>query len=216
MENICVYQHIRLDTKEVFYIGIGIPSRPFNKVNRSKLWKRVVAKAGYEIEVIINNVSWSEAIDIEKYLIKFYGRRDLGLGNLINMTDGGDGRVNQIVSEETRDKLSKAKIGKLATEETKVNMSISHLGKKNSEESKIKVSNSLKGHTGWNTGFKHSEESKLKMQDKPNYCKRIIDEATGIIYKSIAEVSRIFKIKYTTLKAWLEGRVVNKSTFKFI
>jgi hypothetical protein len=36
----------------------------------------------------------------EKEFIQLYGRKDLGLGELVNMTDGGDGTIGRILSEE--------------------------------------------------------------------------------------------------------------------
>lgn len=48
MSNICVYQHIRLDTNEVFYIGIGNIKRPYIISNRNIHWKNIVNKVGYK------------------------------------------------------------------------------------------------------------------------------------------------------------------------
>ena len=48
-----VYQHIRLDRNEVFYVGIGSDSknqRAFNKLNRTKFWKSVLAKTEIKVE----------------------------------------------------------------------------------------------------------------------------------------------------------------------
>ena len=71
-----------------------------------------------------------DAFKLEKHLIKSIGRRDLGLGTLVNMTDGGEGLIN--CSEITKDKLripfsqerrtniSKAKKGKSVTKEMKI------------------------------------------------------------------------------------------------
>jgi len=110
-----VYQHIRKDTNEVFYIGIGKTiARSKSKVGRNNYWYHIVDKVSYEIEIIHNNISWEEACELEKFYIKKYGRKDLGLGLLVNMTDGGEGVVNKIVTDETRKKLSKLRIGKPA------------------------------------------------------------------------------------------------------
>jgi hypothetical protein len=105
-----LYRHIRLDKNQPFYIGIGNDNngkhtRAYFKSNRSDHWKNIVSKYGYDIDIIIDNISWIEACKKEKEFIKLYGRRDLGLGSLINRTDGGDGNVNGI-TQETREKMA--------------------------------------------------------------------------------------------------------------
>ena len=113
-----VYLHKRNDTNEVFYVGIGkTPSRAFTKNNRNKHWHRVVEKYGYTIDVKVNDATYDEAIEIEKYLIAFYGRKDLGLGSLVNMTDGGEGSLGcknmlgKTHSVESIQKMSEAQKG---------------------------------------------------------------------------------------------------------
>jgi hypothetical protein len=86
-----VYQHRRNDTNEVFYVGIGRTEKRAYATNRTKFWKNIVKKAGYQVEITHRDIIWEEACSIEKYLIAFYGRRDLGQGTLVNLTDGGEG-----------------------------------------------------------------------------------------------------------------------------
>ena len=70
-----VYQHIRLDTKEVFYIGIGKAiKRAFSKHDRNKYWCHIVNKVGYEAEIVHENLTWEEAQIEEIKLIARYGR----------------------------------------------------------------------------------------------------------------------------------------------
>jgi hypothetical protein len=106
-----VYQHRRKDTNQVFYIGIAkLEKRPYSKNGRNSFWKKIVNKVGFEVDILYDNLNWKKACQKEKELIKKYGRRDLGLGSLVNMTDGGDGNNNIIFSESTRKKMSLAKI----------------------------------------------------------------------------------------------------------
>jgi hypothetical protein len=90
-----VYKHIRKDTNQIFYIGIGkTEKRAYEKDGRNLYWNRIVNFVDYIIEIIHTNISWDEACVLEKYYIKKYGRRDLNTGILCNLTDGGDGNVN--------------------------------------------------------------------------------------------------------------------------
>ena len=91
--NKVVYIHRKKTNGEIFYIGIGNPDRPYQKYAacRSVVWHRVVNKYGYDIEVIRKDLTKQDALNIEMDLIELIGRRDLGLGTLVNLTDGGDG-----------------------------------------------------------------------------------------------------------------------------
>lgn len=92
-----VYRHRRLDNFQVFYVGIGKNKyRAYEKspLRRSEYWSRVVNKCGHEVEIVADNLSYEDAKELECFLIQLYGRKDLGTGQLINMTDGGDGALN--------------------------------------------------------------------------------------------------------------------------
>lgn len=103
-----LYRHIRLDTNEPFYIGIGSDEdgkheRSRASWGRNKIWKRIVNKVSYRVDIIQDNLTWDEACTKEIEFIKLYGRRDLGLGPLVNLTDGGDG----LIGYKRSDKLNK-------------------------------------------------------------------------------------------------------------
>jgi len=106
-----LYRHIRLDKNEPFYIGIGSDNnykRAFakNKGDRNKIWHDIVAKTNYEVEILLDNLTYNEVLEKEKEFIKFYGRIDKHTGSLSNLTDGGEGVLGIIHSEETKRKLS--------------------------------------------------------------------------------------------------------------
>jgi hypothetical protein len=109
-----VYQHRRLDTNEVFYIGIGKDiKRAYSKCGRNKYWKDIVNKYGYQVDILIDGCDYKSAIKVEIGMISSYGRKNLGQGCLVNMTNGG----------QTKQKISDAKKGKKYTEEHKEKMS---------------------------------------------------------------------------------------------
>lgn len=98
-----IYKHIRKDNNEIFYIGIGKTiKRAKSTFNRNSYWHNIVKKVGYNIEIFNSDCSWEEACEKEKELIKLYGRRDLGTGSLVNMTDGGEGVLGLKWTDEQR------------------------------------------------------------------------------------------------------------------
>ncbi len=98
MRNKVVYIHRKKNNREVFYVGIGNPDRPYQKAPtaRSVVWHRVVKKHGYSVEVIRTGLTRQEACDIEMDFIELIGRRNLGTGTLVNLTDGGEGVTGYI------------------------------------------------------------------------------------------------------------------------
>jgi hypothetical protein len=106
-----VYQHIDLESNTIFYIGIGKNNnRAFSKHSRGKFWRDYTKNKQWKAEIIFENISWQEACNKEIELISKLGRRDLGMGALVNQTDGGEGVHNP--SEEARRKNGVTHIGK--------------------------------------------------------------------------------------------------------
>lgn len=198
-----IYFHINPIKNEIFYVGKGYNNRAFFLHNRNNFWKNYVKKYGKPIIIIVKkDISEKYAFALEKVYIKLIGRRDLGLGPLVNLTDGGEGPSGYKHSEEIINKLSKNSKGNINmlgknhtdntkrkisetlksknlsnkhTEETKKKMSESAIGKKCSEETKKKISESLKGNTNM-LGKKLSEEHKLKISNTLKGSKRTFTE----------------------------------------
>lgn len=103
-----VYRHIRLDKNEPFYIGISAEegdkyTRAYTKKERNNLWYKIVAKTDYAVEIILDEISLENAYEKEKEFIKLYGRIDLNIGTMSNLTDGGELFVN--LSPETKKRM---------------------------------------------------------------------------------------------------------------
>lgn len=100
-----LYRHVRVDTNEPFYIGIGKKCkadlakgrhlRSSNTRQRSNFWKYVVAKTDYISEILIETDDENFIQEKETEFIKLYGRKDLGTGSLVNLTDGGRQGLNK-------------------------------------------------------------------------------------------------------------------------
>jgi hypothetical protein len=143
-----VYRHIRLDKNEPFYIGIGSDiayKRAREKSRRSNLWNKIIAKSDYDVEILIDDITFDGAKLKEIEFIKLYGRIDLGNGTLANLTDGGDGAINRIFTPEHRKKLSLSQLGKEKSEETKYKLRKYRIGIPNSPEARSKISKANKG-----------------------------------------------------------------------
>lgn len=167
-----LYRHIRLDLGSPFYIGIG--TKPKNSTNseycrstthnnRSTYWKNIVAKTEYEVEILLESDDYDFIKQKEIEFIGLYKRIDCCGGILVNMTDGGDGSVGNIPSEETKMKRSVAQLGVKNHMYGKKGEDNPSYGKsKHSEEQKSIWSDSRKGtQTGENNPFygkAHSEE----------------------------------------------------------
>jgi hypothetical protein len=115
-----VYRHIRLDKNEPFYIGIGSDEkyhRAGDKSTRNNIWKKIVKKTNYEIEILLDGLSIEEAKQKEIEFISLYGRIVDNSGTLCNLTLGGDGTTGHIVTKETAHKISMAQKGRKFSKE---------------------------------------------------------------------------------------------------
>ena len=127
-----VYTHTRLDTNEVFYVGIGTQDnyrRASRKHNRTNYWNNIIKKCGWRVDIVFDNLSWEDACKKEIELIKMYGRIDLGTGTLVNLTNGGDGSLGLKHSLETRQKMSRTRKGMKYSDEHKLKTKQSMMGK---------------------------------------------------------------------------------------
>ena len=206
-----VYQHTRNDTGAVFYIGIGMnDKRPYSQESRNTHWKNVVGKAGYTVTVLFDDINWSTAVSIEKYLIRYHGRSDKELGPLVNKTDGGEGASGIIISEDQKQKISAANKGKKFT-----------LGYKHTKETLLKMSIANKGKNNPMYGKVVSQETRAKRSEafkgiNNHKSKKVIDTATNTIYVCVTEAAKAFGISNKLLYKWLSGRNPNKTTLKYL
>jgi len=97
LNNYYVYGHVRKDNGKCFYIGKGKGNRAYVKNKRNKYWHNTVKNAnGYDVLVYVNNITEEKAFELEKLFIK-----KIGIDNLTNITDGGEGISGYKQTEET-------------------------------------------------------------------------------------------------------------------
>ena len=107
-----VYAYLRESNNTPYYIGKGKGNRAFIN-HRTKNGGIHTPKDQTKIVFLESNLSELGAFALERRLIRWYGRKDLGSdGILLNRTDGGDGASGLICSEGTRKKMSESGKGK--------------------------------------------------------------------------------------------------------
>lgn len=154
MNNYYVYQLRLIHSETPFYIGKGKGKRCHCHFREWSLRhdshkNRVIKKAmddGVEIlvEILHHELTETEALNKEVELIAFYGRHNFG-GCLTNATDGGEGRVRYIATDEARVRMSQARKGKKHSPETIAKIAQSRKGKTHDASAKKKMSDSRKG-----------------------------------------------------------------------
>jgi len=134
------YAYLRKD-RTPYYIGKGSGYRIYDKGRRE--FKPPKDKS--RIIFLKQNLTEEDAFKHERYMIAFFGRKDLGTGILRNRTDGGEGGSGCIASEETRRKRRETSIGRIVSQKTRDKISKANTGKTHSEETKKKLSEINKG-----------------------------------------------------------------------
>lgn len=161
-----VYAYLRDKDSETalagtpYYIGKGHNSRAFSK------HKNVSIPINNENIVLLEtNLTELGAFALERRYIRWYGRKDLGTGILLNKTDGGDGIAGQVFTEETKEKMSKVKIGSIHTEETKEKISIGGRGKTRTHEQRERLSMCKTGENNPMYGKEFTDDHKIKISN---------------------------------------------------
>jgi hypothetical protein len=209
-----VYRHIRLDKNEPFYIGIGSDNSYYRANERSRrnpIWENIVQKTDYRVDILVDDISWEEACEIEKWFISFYGRRDNNTGILCNMTDGGDGILGLVFTDEHRKKLSNSRKGRKFSDETKRRIGEKSKGRTLSESARLKISMANKMKV-------MPESARIKIGnaskgEKNANAKMVLNTQSGIYYGCVGDAAKSIGLKGFTLTQMLNGRRRNKTYF---
>lgn len=167
-----VYAYIRnADSKTAkagtpYYIGKGSKNRAWNKHRKGLK----VPDDRDHIVILENNLSLTGALALERFYIRWYGRKDLGSGILHNMQDGGEGNSGAICSAETKLKMSMVRKGKTSHRKGKIGT--------------------------FTTGKRSDEQKQYQIDHSPKRIEILID---GIIYKSIEQAAKSLGILAKTV-----------------
>lgn len=144
-----LYEHIRLDKNEPFYIGVGtVPKKNVNsktesalykraydnQKRRGKIWRDIVSKTNYKINILERSDNYAYLLVKETELVLSYGRINLGTGILANLTNGGEGSLGKVCEKETRLKISLGNKGRVKSIKEKED-----IGKRLSKEVRHKI-----------------------------------------------------------------------------
>jgi hypothetical protein len=175
-----LYRHIRLDTNEPFYIGIG--TKPFRtcssikseyrrayETNRkeSSIWNNIISKTQYEVEILFESDDYNFIKEKEKEFISLYGRININTGSLANLTNGGDGFIGYVPSKEKIEKHRQFLLGKKQPFSQIQKRNQSRKGYIHSEETKLKISNSHKGKKPSKEHLEKLQKGKILANSKP-------------------------------------------------
>tara|TARA_R110002124_G_scaffold119814_1_gene277587 strand:+ start:82 stop:1335 length:1254 start_codon:yes stop_codon:yes gene_type:complete len=86
-----VYLHRKATDGTIFYVGMGNSERPYVTKQRNNWWNRTYKKHGITVCVVAKGLSVEDAYELEMLLISELGRKDKGLGSLVNLDSGGAG-----------------------------------------------------------------------------------------------------------------------------
>jgi hypothetical protein len=167
MGNFIVYIHIRPDTNEPFYVGMGVIGRDLHLAGRNNFWKNIVNKNNgkFESKILFENLTEEEALIKEREVELYLRDQGYKLTNIIKCgIKGRPAGLNH--SEETIKKMSDF------WKNYYIKNPSPKKGIKMSKESSEKKSKSMKGKKV-RLGIKDSEETRKKKSEA--FKKRDID-----------------------------------------
>lgn len=197
-----VYEHVRPDTGQIFYVGKGFGKRAWFLKERNRHHMHIIGKLArigmvVEVRLIATGLKEQEAFELEIKRIAELRRNKI---SLVNLTDGGEGISGLKFSEKSKLMMSNAHKGKTLSAEHRAKISEKSKLYRHSNESKQKISES-------NKRRKLSEETKAKIGAKHRGRKRKPFTKETIARMSAAQKGRIISTEARNkLSAAMKGK----------
>ena len=225
-----VYLHRKATDGTIFYVGMGNSDRVNNTTSRNKWWKHTYNKHGLKTEIVASDLSIECAYELEVFLISELGRKDKGLGNLVNMDDGGKGASYlKIINTETNEvfysieaaSVSRGKANCKANE-SQYNV-LSQKLKESSDTIRKKVNNTdFMYYSDYENGRHLTKEwinrkiRKPSVTNKPNKNINIYDFKEQVwITTTSRKFEELYNIKPVIRNSFLNGRFCREEYSKF-
>ena len=227
VKNKVVYLHRKKTEGTIFYVGMGEQDRAYTTHSRNKWWTNVYKKHDRVVDIVAKDLSIDDAYELEVFLISEIGRKDLGLGNLVNLDDGGKGATGHIPTQNARDKLSKRMSKKVINTET---LEVLKSGSELTKKYGIFTNGLQKDHpkSDWMKlkdykNGKHLTEKWINRYKIKNSYVKIINTNTLDIFYSIEEAAKSIgkgsyknnQSQYNRLSQKLKGSVKNNSNLMY-
>jgi len=140
------YAYLR-DDNTPYYIGKGQDKRAW-KHAKTEVFR--TPKDHSRIIILEANLSEVGALALERFYIRWYGRKNENTGILRNKTAGGEGISGFKHSQDTKDKIREKRLGSIPSSEARLKQSRALKGVKrgpHSLERRAAISKSRKGYT---------------------------------------------------------------------
>lgn len=197
MNDYYVYEWIRLDTNEPFYVGKGHNNR-WKCLKRNSRFNNIVKSIPVAVNILHDNLDEKTAYGLEVWYIREY--RDIIGYEMCNFNDGGEGcsLIGEANPRWEKGYLIKGENHPMYR-------------KHQTEEAIIKITQAKLGENNPMFGKHHNEEIKNKISKSMPNRKPIFCIELNILFNSIAECVKYMKNTYNikfnadTLKKYLKG-----------